>query len=391
MNFSDKRVNYPANLVLWTAPQRQAIVAKIAIAGDFLPAGKLNIDSHRDWRELASAIAPHIEDVGVSFVNLESVLDVSDLAARPLCGLGDIVSAPPACLDYLEAVRVRFVGIANNHIYDFGSEGLARTRAAISQQEMLPIGAGRNLQAEPGVAIWGGPCGIRVGFWAAARATSDPATRISAGVEPATAARALAAFNLMKQQGATFCIALLHAGCLRTCYPDPEDLQLMDRVAETGFDIVAASHSHRISGAKKLCDINGRSAFCFYGLGTLVSGYVAHPAEREGLIVVAGLDSSGQLAQIEARPVQLAVNGFGEVPPLAASNAILDRFFGISAEIEDGSYERAFYRDVSSGLLRLYVRDVRRAFRELGVRGLARKASRVRMRHVKRLVHKVTG
>jgi hypothetical protein len=256
---------------------------------------------------------------------------------------------------------------------------------------MVALGAGRDLCGEPEVTVWQGPEGVRVGFWAAARATSDPATRHSAGVEPATVARGLAALNHFRRQGAPFCIALLHAGCLRTNYPDPEDVELMDRLAEMGFDIVAASHSHRIGGAKIVQSEDDRQAFCFYGLGSLVSGYVASPAEREGLIVVAALDREGALVQIEVRPVLLGDSGFGEIPSPPMRHAILDRFTRISAAIADGSYERAFYRDMSNGLLRLYVRDAALAFRQFGMRGLARKAARVRMRHMKRLVHAVIG
>jgi len=62
----------------------------------------------------------------------------------------------------------------------------------------------------------------------------------------------------------------------------------------------------------------------------------------------------------------------------------------LSAEIRDGSYEKEFYREVSRGLGRLYARDIHAAFRAAGLRGLARKAGRMRMRHVKRFLHKVT-
>lgn len=379
------------SFTVWESLHPREVAARVAIAGDFLPGGKLNMPADGNWRGLAQALAPHYEDVAISCVNLESVLDAHGLAPRPLCGLGDIVSAPSVCLDYLDVIRAQFVGVANNHTYDFGSPGVARTREAISQRGMIPLGAGRDLLSEPEVAVWRGPGNIRVGFWAAARATSDPATRDTAGVEPATTARALRALNLMKHHGATVCIALLHAGCLRASYPDPEDVRLIDHIAELGFDVVAASHSHRISGAKHLRAMNGCEVFCFYGLGSLVSGYVAHPLEREGLLVVAAIDSEGRLLQIEVRPVLIAENGFGAIPSQADSRAILQRFSRISAEIEDGSYESAFYRDVSNGLMRLYLRDARRAFQQLGMRGLARKASRVRMRHMKRLVHKVTG
>jgi hypothetical protein len=109
------------------------------------------------------------------------------------------------------------------------------------------------------------------------------------------------------------------------------------------------------------------------------------------LIVVAGLNSEGALVQIEVRPILLGDGGFGEIPSPAMNRAILDRFSRISDAIADGSYERAFYRDMSNGLWRLCARDAGRAFRQFGVGGLARKAARLRMRHVKRLVHKVIG
>jgi hypothetical protein len=126
-------------------------------------------------------------------------------------------------------------------------------------------------------------------------------------------------------------------------------------------------------------------------LGSVVSGYVSCAAEREGLIVVAALSERGELVRLEARPVWLDESGFGKIPSTEKKQEMLARFRSLSAEIEDGSYARLFYDDVSQGLARLYMRDARAAYRAAGVRGLANKARRVRMRHVKRLVHKVIG
>lgn len=134
-----------------------------------------------------------------------------------------------------------------------------------------------------------------------------------------------------------------------------------------------------------------RPCFAFYGLGSLVSGFVSCAAENEGLIVAAALSEKGALVQLEVRPVWLDESGFGKIPAAAEKQEILARFRGLSGEIDDGSYERLFYHDVSQGLARLYMRDARAAFRAAGIRGLASKAQRVRLRHVKRLVHKVIG
>ena len=374
-------------LVLWESGDKEPVAARVAIAGDFLPAGKLALSGPDSWSEAAMALAPCFEDVATTFVNLECSIDAAGLAGRKLLGLGDIVSSPSSALDYLAAIGAVAVGFANNHAYDFGEAGVERTRQALARRNLSLIGAGRNTTGAPEAYIWRGPGSVKVGLWAAAKASHHLADNRRAGVEPATLRRAKQAIELIRSCGASFSIALLHAGVLRTNRPDPADTKLMDAMADAGFDVVAASHSHRISGSK--CPRAGRDrpAFCFYGLGSLASGYIASPMEREGLVVVAGLKSCGTLGSLEVRPVSLAASGFGEVPSAETGRIILDRFMQLSAEIADGSSKKLFYQEISQNLTGLYLRDVRAAFRESGIRGLARKAGRIRLRHVRRLAH----
>ncbi len=160
----------------------------------------------------------------------------------------------------------------------------------------------------------------------------------------------------------------------------------MDEIAKCGFKIVAASHSHRVGGARMIAGPHFGPSFSFYGLGSIVSGYTACPLEREGLIVVIGLTSHGTLTRVEVRPVLIGDSGFGRVPELAMGAVILRRFRHLSKEVEDGSSVRLFYNDVAQGLVRVYLRDVRAALRQSGILGVARKAGRMRMRHLKRLV-----
>jgi hypothetical protein len=375
------------SLVLWKSGDDEPIVARVAIAGDFLPAGKLELPQGGAWGDAASALAPHFEDVTTAFVNLECAIDTTGLAARKLVGLGQIVSAPSSSLDYLDEIRSVTVGFANNHTYDFGGAGVERTRQALAQRNLVLIGAGRSTTSPSDVFVWEGPDAIRVGCWAAARASHDLASDGSAGVEPATLRRAKQAIDTMRSHGARFSIALLHAGVLRASRPDPADVKLMDSMARIGFHIVAASHSHRISGARQTAINRACPAFCFYGLGSIVSGYIASPIEREGLIVVAGLKSCGSMASLEVRPVSLGASGFGEAPSVEASRTILSRFRQLSAEVVDGSSKRLFYQEISQSLVKVYLRDARAAFRESGIFGLARKTGRIRMRHLRRLAH----
>ena len=165
----------------------------------------------------------------------------------------------------------------------------------------------------------------------------------------------------------------------------------MESLAQSGFQVVAASHSHRIAGFKQSRDVQDRDAFCFFGLGSIVSGYVSSQLEREGIVVVAALSGEGKLVSLEVRPILLDQGGFGTVPSADESATILNRFDSLSKEMIDGTYEKQFYREVGRGLGRLYLRDAQAAFSSSGLRGLARKATRLRIRHVKRLLHKVTG
>jgi hypothetical protein len=379
------------DLILWDSAKGEAIAAGVAVAGDFLPAGPLMIAGDEDWSGMARGLQGFFADGGTTFANLEASLDCESLARRVVTGLGQTVSAPSASLAYLAAIQGRIVGTANNHSYDFGEAGVRRTRDAISRGGMMPLGAGGTTRERPEVFVWQCPGGVRVGFWAAAKAACDLAGENSRGVEPARPERGWQALHGMRSRGAQCWVALVHAGCLRTNRPDPEDVRLLDELAKSGFDIVAASHSHRISGYRILTRAEPRPCFAFYGLGSLVSGYVSCAAEREGLILVAALSAKGTLVQLEVRPVWLDESGFGTIPSAEKKQEMLARFRGLTAEIDDGSYRRLFYHDVSRGLTQLYMRDARAAFRAGGIRGRTRKVGRVHLRHVKRLVHKVIG
>jgi hypothetical protein len=78
------------------------------------------------------------------------------------------------------------------------------------------------------------------------------------------------------------------------------------------FTNVAASHSHRISGMKGIETGRAAPSFCFYGLGSIVSGYVCCEIER--LVIVAAFHADGRLANIEVLPILLAESGVAQVP-----------------------------------------------------------------------------
>src|SRR5262249_50733985 len=160
--------------------------------------------------------------------------------------------------------RANVVSLANNHLYDYGFAGAERTADCV-QANFVASGFGNCLQQPPRICVREITPGVRVGVWAAARSLSDCATRNSVGIEPATQERAGQALARMNELETHCRIAFLHAGSEGTNYPDPDDVEFMRELAGMGFDIIAACHSHRISGHETVRGKNGRIAHCFYG------------------------------------------------------------------------------------------------------------------------------
>jgi poly-gamma-glutamate capsule biosynthesis protein CapA/YwtB (metallophosphatase superfamily) len=379
-------------MLLWQNTSSPA-ACRIAIAGDFLPASGLQLPPHTTWTQLGSSLREHLCPIDAAILNLECSINVDGCSPRRKLGLGDTFAASREVLDFPLALGAKLVGVANNHTCDYGAEGLIRTKRAVLDADLVPLGAVSSTSEPPDVAIIKTASGARVGFWAAACHLPESATQHNSGVEPATRSRARQALAILKSGGAYLNIAFLHAGLEHSNRPDPHDVSLMDDLAKAGFDIVAASHSHRISGHKHIrrTGASNKDAFCFYGLGSISSGVLYSPLEREGLAVVVGLDTSGELTRIEVHPIYLEDTGWGTIPCPLRAGEILDRFLSLSQEIRDGSFRRLFYRETGNGLFGRQFRDVRAAFDNGGLRGLASKLTRLRLRHLRRMFYKTVG
>jgi len=374
-------------MLLWSDSERP-VVHSFGIAGDFLPAARLVPAAGESWSSMAELALPVFRDLEFSLANLECPVGVEGLPAKIKPSLGGTFAAAGDVLDYLAALRVFAVGVANNHLFDYKRDGAERTCAALLERSFTPLGFGRALHNSPDILLYTFDGLQRVGLWAAARNVPDSATTLSTGIEPATIERAARVLSEMRACGTSCHVAFLHAGCEGTNFPDPEDVQFMDALATAGFDVVAACHSHRTSGYKTIRRRNGQVAHCFYGLGSLSSGVLYSALEHEGILAVVGLDASGAIACVEARPIFLDERGFGRSPVDDEGAVLLSRFQELSRRVADGSYRRAFYRDISKCLMKVQWNDVRVAFQRAGVRGVIEKLRRMRLTHFRRLYHK---
>jgi poly-gamma-glutamate synthesis protein (capsule biosynthesis protein) len=152
--------------------------------------------------------------------------------------------------------------IANNHIIDYGEEGIRETLkwlTALGEEGTLHFaGAGKNLEEANTPAVFTVK-GVKVAF--AAVGMSGHAGKKSAGTASAYAAEPV--LRKLKESGADIRILSVHAGKETESQPNSVQLSLArTAVADYGVQIVIGHHAHVVQGIEWY-----KGGLIFYGMG----------------------------------------------------------------------------------------------------------------------------
>ena len=226
------------------------MTARIAFLGDTLLGGDAQpvLDEHGTDHAIAG-IRGLWADADLVVANHEGPLTVHDSPATKLdTGKKRYwYKGHPDSARTLAAAGVRMVSLANNHILDFGAEGLLDTMNALETAGITHCGAGENDDAarEPAVAD---VAGLRVGFLSVmqrynmyvddnAYATKDQPG--PARLRPSRLAADIAALH----ERVDLCIVLVHWG---RNYKDRTSLQekLAHGMQQAGADLIIGHHPH---------------------------------------------------------------------------------------------------------------------------------------------------
>jgi hypothetical protein len=243
--------------------------------------------SWRQWPEFAASRANWTSS-GLPERLATSALVIGNLECLPLPenwpSMGRTFSTvPDAALDYISALNVRCLTLANNHIMDSGADGLKAVIGEIESRNMQYFGAGSNLEvAERPLILTVGE--QRVALLGACDASYAWATQNSAGVAPMILSRLLARLRLVRDE-VDQVIFVLHAGTeFRTIAEHPR-VKLCRALVESGATAIFQHHPHvvqpfEIWHGAPICYSLGN--FCFEIDG---NGYMQHlPYVRDGLI-----------------------------------------------------------------------------------------------------------
>jgi hypothetical protein len=301
----------------------------LACVGDVMPAGLLPADG---WEEAAARTWSPVADADAVVINLETpVTDSTEL-------FRDKRYCFRAGRQALRLFDDRFViGLANNHVFDFGERGLFDTLDALRAHGAAFAGAGRNLQEAGPIVVE--RAGVRLGIVCAADPRYHPATGTSAGTFPAIPE--LLRESLQDLRSRADCLVVsIHGGQEFLPVPSRRQVQLADLCLAEGASVVCFHHAHCLSGTRR--DERG---LVLFGTGNylfpLGDTPVAYSAFQESAAWCATIDRSRPMVRdVDVRPVVLSHEGWPVAAAPARAAAILRRIERYSRKIAQGSLER---------------------------------------------------
>jgi poly-gamma-glutamate capsule biosynthesis protein CapA/YwtB (metallophosphatase superfamily) len=204
----------------------------------------------------------HTDDV--SMVNLEC----------PITSRGTKVSKPynfrmkPAFVEALPGAGIDIVNLANNHIFDYGKEGLFDTISYLDSAGVLHVGAGRDQEEARGPVVLSIK-GRRIGFLGYYGGGEAP---VAQGTRCGVAPRSLDVIEdeihaLHVRNSVEYIVVTLHWGMEKAESPDAALESFAHRVIDAGADAVIGHHPHVLQGIERY-----KQGVIVYSLGNLVFG-----------------------------------------------------------------------------------------------------------------------
>lgn len=287
------------------------------------------------------AVAPLLAGSDLRIGNLELPLTERGQRARK----DYVFRAPPSAVEGLTWAGFGVVTLANNHMLDYGPEGLLDTLAALDRAGIAHPGAGRNAEEAHAPAIVTVQ-GLRLAIltyvntpndsisgWVAASMRAGPA---SPGVAWGTAdavRRDVAAAS----EKADLVIVAIHAGWEYTGPPNPVQRELAYAAIDAGAALVLGAHPHVLQGIelyKNVPVVYSLGNFIFDlddddrrhpGLPSTLTAVLRVRLGREG---VRGLElRPAVIDQREGRPIP--VSG-------AAARPVFERVYSLSDALASG-------------------------------------------------------
>lgn len=268
----------------------------ILFAGDFAPCrGFEPLIVQRQEAIMGEALG-YIKSADISFVNLECPLTKGGQSIKKS---GPSLRSSASTASILAKAGFTLVGLANNHVFDYGQKGLQDTLNAFDSLGIPVVGAGMDLSVAQQPFITEEK-GVKVAIIAIAEHEFNQSEKNRAGSAPIDP---IYNFQQIKQAQAKadIVIVTLHGGNEYFPYPRPGLRKLCRFYIDLGVNAVICHHPH-VPGAYEYY----QNKPIVYSLGNFIFDVVNPPKEWEFGYMASLLFDSGNktLLKLELIPYQ---------------------------------------------------------------------------------------
>lgn len=238
-----------------TEAKNQPLDITLAFAGDLSLADNYVVMDyyHNEAEEdlascIDSAYIKRMNDADVMWINNEFCYSNQ---GSPIPGKAYTFCAAPENVSILKELGVDIVGLANNHVYDFGPEAFADTLATLRGAEIAYVGAGADIK-EASAPVYVDVDGYKIAYVAATRAEKNiktpEATETSGGVFRCYDNTDYIEKIKEAKANADYVIALPHWGAEHSTILEAAQTDGAKEYIDAGADAVIGAHTHCLQG-----------------------------------------------------------------------------------------------------------------------------------------------
>lgn len=316
----------------------------IIIGADLVPTpSNINRFLKADKNAIVSSdISELLASADYRIFNCEIPLTSADI---PIEKFGPNLKAPPECIHGFIALGSDFLTLANNHIMDFGIDGLRETVERIKRAGIAFSGAGNNAE-EARQLFTTEIAGKTVGVYCCVEHEFSVASQSTPGANAFNPLYSLEHIENL-QSCSDLVIVLYHGGRELYQYPTPRLQERCRRMIDYGADLVLCQHSHCIG-----CKEKYKGKEILYGQGNFIFDRTENPITKEGFLIKINLINKE--IRIDYIPV-VVKNGFAKLATGDKKNAIINGFEERSRYIENPNNVQKKFDELCENVMANYL------------------------------------
>lgn len=307
-------------IILFFSKNILANEAEIIAVGDIMLSRGVDAVSMRvhDYYYPFAKVGAYLQSVPVVFGNLESTITPGPKIAVTQMKL----RAEPEVVPFLKQAGFNVLSIANNHIGDFGKQGLSDTINNLRAANINVVGEFDNLnKIQRAVIITEN--GIKIAFLAYCDSYFVPPKNIAV-----MNIRQMRKDIQNAKQQADFVVVSMHAGDEYQFQPNARQKAFAHAAIDAGAEIVIGHHPHVIQPVEKYHD-----KYIFYSLGNFIFDQNKNLAVKTGLMLHIFLNSQG-VSKILLIPTRMQNYGQPDFLPERIAKEIVKQFVTLETAAE---------------------------------------------------------